>query len=84
MGKPTGFKEFPRQTATERAPELRILDWNEFNENPQLRSPLGGGLAREFFESGGFAHDQSSVVSGELSVCQCVSVSVCQCVSVSE
>lgn len=32
MGKPTGFKEFPRKTATERAPELRILDWNEFNE----------------------------------------------------
>ena len=32
MGKPTGFKEFPRKTAAERAPELRILDWNEFNE----------------------------------------------------
>lgn len=32
MGKPTGFKEFSRQTAAERAPQLRILDWNEFNE----------------------------------------------------
>ena len=32
MGKPTGFKEFPRQTATERMPELRLLDWNEFAE----------------------------------------------------
>jgi glutamate synthase (NADPH/NADH) small chain len=32
MGKPTGFKEYNRKTAAERAPELRILDWNEFNE----------------------------------------------------
>ena len=32
MGKPTGFKEYPRQTATERLPELRLLDWNEFAE----------------------------------------------------
>ena len=26
MGKPTGFKEYNRKTAAERAPELRILD----------------------------------------------------------
>lgn len=32
MGKPTGFKEFSRRVAHERAPELRILDWDEFNE----------------------------------------------------
>jgi glutamate synthase (NADPH/NADH) small chain len=32
MGKPTGFKEYPRQVSNERAPELRILDWNEFGE----------------------------------------------------
>lgn len=33
MGKPTGFKEFTRQTPTERDPLLRILDWNEFHEH---------------------------------------------------
>ena len=32
MGKPTGFKEYIRQTPTERDPLLRILDWNEFHE----------------------------------------------------
>lgn len=30
MGKPTGFKEYPRQTATERSPKERLKDWNEF------------------------------------------------------
>jgi len=29
MGKPTGFKEFNRETPTRRPVELRILDWNE-------------------------------------------------------
>ena len=33
MGKPTGFKEFVRQTPSERDPLLRILDWNEFHEH---------------------------------------------------
>src|SRR5262245_12141811 len=33
MGKPTGFKEFPRATPHERDPLLRILDWNEFHEH---------------------------------------------------
>ena len=33
MGKPTGFKEFARQVPNERAPELRILDWKEFQEH---------------------------------------------------
>lgn len=33
MGKPTGFKEFQRETPHERDPELRILDWNEFHEH---------------------------------------------------
>ena len=33
MGKPTGFKEFTRQTPGEREPLLRILDWNEFHEH---------------------------------------------------
>ena len=32
MGKPTGFKEYTRQTAAQRSPQLRVLDWNEFNE----------------------------------------------------
>ncbi|MBT5018375.1 MAG: glutamate synthase, partial [Planctomicrobium sp.] len=30
MGKPTGFKEYPRQTATERSPKERLKDWKEF------------------------------------------------------
>ena len=29
MGKPTGFKEIPRETPKRRPVELRILDWNE-------------------------------------------------------
>ena len=29
MGKPTGFKEFQRQTPNETDPRLRILNWNE-------------------------------------------------------
>ncbi len=29
MGKPTGFKEIPRETPPRRPVELRILDWNE-------------------------------------------------------
>jgi glutamate synthase (NADPH) small chain len=33
MGKPTGFKEYARQTPHERDPELRILDWNEFHDH---------------------------------------------------
>ncbi len=33
MGKPTGFKEFARQTPVETLPELRVLDWNEFHEH---------------------------------------------------
>ncbi len=33
MGKPTGFKEFIRQTPCERDPLLRILDWREFHEH---------------------------------------------------
>ena len=32
MGKPTGFKEFPRQTYLEREPLVRLEDWNEFAE----------------------------------------------------
>ena len=31
MGKPTGFKEFDRNTPRERNPNLRILDWSEFS-----------------------------------------------------
>jgi NAD(P)H-dependent glutamate synthase small subunit len=30
MGKPTGFKEFPREAAPYRAPEVRLGDWDEF------------------------------------------------------
>jgi glutamate synthase (NADPH) small chain len=33
MGKPTGFKEYPREVAVDRSPELRVLDWNEFHEH---------------------------------------------------
>ncbi len=33
MGKPTGFKEYARQTPGERDPNLRILDWNEFHDH---------------------------------------------------
>ena len=33
MGKPTGFKEFQRETPKEQDPRLRILNWNEFHEH---------------------------------------------------
>lgn len=33
MGKPTGFKEYQRQTPNETDPRLRILNWNEFHEH---------------------------------------------------
>ncbi len=32
MGKPTGFKEYPRRTYRERDPLVRLGDWNEFTE----------------------------------------------------
>lgn len=32
MGKPTGFKEYPRRTSRERDPLVRLGDWNEFTE----------------------------------------------------
>lgn len=41
MGKATGFKEFKRQTAAQREPKLRILDWKEFNE------PIGEGVLEQ-------------------------------------
>ncbi|MCD7854160.1 MAG: glutamate synthase subunit beta [Clostridiales bacterium] len=31
MGKPTGFMEYKRELPTDRAPEERIKDWNEFH-----------------------------------------------------
>jgi len=31
MAKPTGFMEYPRETAPDRAPQERIGDWNEFH-----------------------------------------------------
>ncbi|MBJ6725019.1 glutamate synthase subunit beta [Geomesophilobacter sediminis] len=30
MGKPTGFLEYPRETAPEREPQARLEDWHEF------------------------------------------------------
>ncbi|MCA9031882.1 MAG: glutamate synthase subunit beta, partial [Planctomycetaceae bacterium] len=36
MGKPTGFKEFARQVAKERAPLERLQDWNEFSQKIDL------------------------------------------------
>ena len=33
MGKPTGFKEYQRQTPRDRDPIARIGDWNEFHEH---------------------------------------------------
>ena len=33
MGKPTGFKEYERQTPLDRDPALRVLDWHEFHEH---------------------------------------------------
>jgi glutamate synthase (NADPH/NADH) small chain len=32
MGKPTGFKDYPRRTFNERDPLVRLGDWNEFTE----------------------------------------------------
>ena len=43
MGKPTGFKEYDRQTPRERDPELRILDWNEFHEHMPVDELQGQG-----------------------------------------
>lgn len=40
MGKPTGFKEFTRQTPGERLPLVRLQDWKEFHVDlaePELR-----------------------------------------------
>ncbi len=37
MGKPTGFKEFARETATERSPQERLGDWNEFANPIELQ-----------------------------------------------
>jgi glutamate synthase (NADPH/NADH) small chain len=38
MGKPTGFKEIPRELPKRRAVELRVLDWNEiYNPFPDER-----------------------------------------------
>src|SRR3954469_6919959 len=33
MGKPTGFMEFARELGSNRMPQLRILDWNEFHDH---------------------------------------------------
>ena len=33
MGKPTGFMEYTRQIPTDRSPEERVKDWNEFHEH---------------------------------------------------
>lgn len=33
MGKPTGFKEYPRVAAPHRAPLMRVHDWEEFHEH---------------------------------------------------
>ncbi len=45
MGKPTGFKDYARQTATETAPVERIGHWNEFAE-PMPVEELGQQGAR--------------------------------------
>ncbi len=37
MGKPTGFKEYPRETAVERPPQERINDWKEFANPIELK-----------------------------------------------
>jgi glutamate synthase (NADPH/NADH) small chain len=39
MGKPTGFKEYPRRTFRERDPLVRLGDWSEFSE-PMPRDEL--------------------------------------------
>lgn len=36
MGKPTGFREYPRQIATELPPTERIKNWNEFSNKLEL------------------------------------------------
>jgi len=33
MGKPTGFKEYPRELPADRSPKTRIADWNEFHDH---------------------------------------------------
>ena len=33
MGKPTGFKEYPRELPTDRGPKERLNDWQEFHEH---------------------------------------------------
>jgi glutamate synthase (NADPH) small chain len=33
MGKPTGFKEIPRELPQDRSPEERLRDWNEFHHH---------------------------------------------------
>ncbi|MCA9024888.1 MAG: hypothetical protein KDA86_06725 [Planctomycetaceae bacterium] len=38
MGKPTGFKEFPRQTAIMRDAHKRIGDWDEFIQPSDILS----------------------------------------------
>ncbi len=45
MGKPTGFREFGRQTPVDRDPLLRILDWKEFH-NPMSDGELRNQGAR--------------------------------------
>src|SRR5213080_1337290 len=45
MGKPTGFKEIPREMPRRRPVELRILDWNEIY-NPFPDDKLRGQGAR--------------------------------------
>jgi glutamate synthase (NADPH/NADH) small chain len=53
MGKPTGFKEFPRQTPSRKAVNLRILDWQE------IYIPFGDQKAHEakLSEQGGRCMD---------------------------
>jgi len=34
MGKPTGFLDYAREPVHERAPRLRVLDWEEMHESP--------------------------------------------------
>jgi glutamate synthase (NADPH/NADH) small chain len=33
MGKPTGFKEYPRELPSDRSPNERLKDWQEFHEH---------------------------------------------------
>src|SRR5919108_616368 len=41
MGKPTGFKEIPRQMPHRRPVELRLLDWNEVDRRVKLMEAEG-------------------------------------------